>query len=178
MRAAAGKSEKKRRSDARQTTGLALSTTRRVRYRMRASEWSSLSGGSRVRCYRPCLGVALRWTFENDGADGMISSPVSRLAEPMVTKALKALADVQVVDALTFAHLAVVRYVDGSQVVMGCEDPPESAEVVQVQGYPLARLSGQRVVSWQGRCHGHTDDEMRAARRFDHGGQRVEEQRR
>lgn len=169
---------KKARLDSRQTSGLALSTTKRVRYRMKASAWSSLSGSARVRCYRPCMGVALQWTFEDDGVESVISSPVSRLAEPMVTKALRALAEVQVVDALTFAHLAVVRYVDGSQVVMGCEAPPESAEVVQVQGYPLARLAGQRVVPWQGRCHGHTDDEMRAARRFDHGGQRAEEQRR
>lgn len=159
--------------DPRQRAGLALATPRRVRLEVDATPWELLSREERARAHRPADAVALVWSPQGDEGQpptAYRSSPVARELWPELLEAIIAAglppSAVRAVDALCWAHVAVVAYPDGQAVAFGLSEPPRDHHHAEVHGFPFARVEGRRVRPWAGLCHGHTDGEVLAALRF------------
>lgn len=157
---------------ARQTAGLALATPKRARLDVDRHDFARLSPAERRRADRPARGLILAWSpVGEDPLDPTAwrSSPIDHANLDRVRQALVALGlDPVLRPALCWAHLAVVRYVDGSRVALGCERLPLNTDEAEA-GFPIARLEGRRVLPWMGRLHGHTDAEVLAAPEFVRG---------
>jgi hypothetical protein len=136
----------------------------RVRYRIGREKWERLTESERKRCEFP--GMPLWW---QDEGEVMLSSPVAREMEPLVTARLAKVVDVSVVQALMYAHLVSVEYRDGQRLVMGMREEPASVTDAEVKGYPLALVSGGTVTPWLNVRHGHTLREVLSAPRLVHG---------
>lgn len=170
---------------ARQMSGLRLATPRRMRLDVDPNDWRRLSDTEQRRAGRPVRGVQLAWSPL--GADVLVpsgwrSSPVDHADLHRVREALSRRLglDTAVVPGLAWPHLALVRYVDGSLVVFGCDQLP--LDVAQAEaGLPIGRIErygrDARVRPWEGRVTGHTDAELLAAPEFQRGGARDAEGR-
>ena len=159
--------------DPRQRAGLAVATPRRVRIEVDPTPWLLLPHTERHRAHRPAEAVVLDWTVRVDEAGGPLSVVSSPLARALVERAVEGLAAlglpaaaVRWVDALCWAHVAVVAYPDGHRVVFGLSEAPRDVAHAEAVGFPFARIDGRRVRPWEGIVHGHTDAELRAAREF------------
>jgi hypothetical protein len=159
--------------DPRQRSGLTLATPRRVRLEVDASPWEVLAPDLRRRAGRPTEAVSLSWSPELDEALVPVryrSSPVGREHAPAIVAALAAIGlarpALRVLDALCWAHVAVVAYPDGQRVAFGLSETPRSVSHAEVVGFPFARLDGDRVRPWAGVLHGHLDAEVQGAVQF------------
>ncbi|MDO9016620.1 MAG: hypothetical protein Q8S73_24570 [Deltaproteobacteria bacterium] len=159
--------------DPRQRAALALATPRRVLLEVDATPWELLSREDRARAHRPADAIALVWSplgDEGQPPTAYRSSPVARELWPVLLEAVIAVglpaAAVRAVDALCWAHVAVVAYPDGHAVAFGLSEAPRDHHHAEVHGFPFARVEGRRVRPWAGLCHGHTDGEVLAASRF------------
>ena len=156
-----------------QRTGLTLATPRRVRLEVDASPWEVLAPDQRRHAHRPLDAVSLTWSAELDEALVAVryrSSPVGREHGPALVAALDALGlahpVLRVVEALCWAHVAVVVYPEGQRVAFGLSEVPRDLAHAEAVGFPFARVEGRRVRPWNAVVHGHLDAEVLAAHQF------------
>lgn len=159
--------------DPRQRAGLTLATPRRVRLEVDATPWEVLAPDQRRRAGRPTEAVSLAWSAELGDALVPVryrSSPVGREHAPAIVAALDALGlarpALRVLDALCWAHVAVVAYPDGHRVAFGLSEPPRDLAHAEAAGFPFACVERGRVRPWAGVTHGHLDAEVLASPEF------------